>query len=54
MANKAIAYNANMCYCVVTLSNKPGLFLVASEQIEELKNILGAEIDFLCEFDGKY
>ncbi|CAH4023830.1 unnamed protein product [Pieris brassicae] len=53
VANKAIAYSANMSYCVVTLSTKPGLFLVAKDQIEELKNVLGSEIDVISEFDGQ-
>ncbi|XP_050355826.1 isoleucine--tRNA ligase, mitochondrial [Nymphalis io] len=53
VANKAIAYNPNMMYCVVTLSTRAEQFLVAKDQIEELKMVLRSEIEVLVEFEGK-
>ncbi|XP_013137867.1 PREDICTED: isoleucine--tRNA ligase, mitochondrial isoform X2 [Papilio polytes] len=54
IANKAICYSANLTYSIVTLNNKPDeLFVVASAQIECLRNILGVEIEKLIDFDGK-
>ncbi|CAK1543477.1 unnamed protein product [Leptosia nina] len=52
VANKAVAYSSSMAYCVVTLGKRQGLYLVAKDQIEEIKNVLNADIDVLCEFEG--
>ncbi|XP_072948070.1 isoleucine--tRNA ligase, mitochondrial [Epargyreus clarus] len=52
VANRAICYNPQMKYSVVTLATRPDLFLVASDQIEDLGKILATEITKLVEFSG--
>ncbi|XP_045505208.1 isoleucine--tRNA ligase, mitochondrial [Colias croceus] len=52
LANKAIAYSPSMTYCVVTLSNRNGMFLIAKDQIEELEKVLETEVTVVVEFDG--
>ncbi|XP_045762898.1 isoleucine--tRNA ligase, mitochondrial [Maniola jurtina] len=55
VANKAIAYSAQMMYAVVSLSSRPDeLFLIAQDQIQELEKVLGAEISVFVKFKGQH
>ncbi|CAH0597144.1 unnamed protein product [Chrysodeixis includens] len=55
IANRAICYNPQMKYSIVTLSGRPGeLFLVGSGLIEGLETVLHMEISKVVEFDGNH
>ncbi|CAB3254562.1 unnamed protein product [Arctia plantaginis] len=55
IANRAICFNSQMNYSLVSLSNRPGeLFLVGSALIEGLEKILAVEIIKEFEFNGQH
>lgn len=55
VANRAICYNPQLKYSIVTLSNMgEELYLIGSGLIEGLEKTLGVEIQRHLEFDGKY
>ncbi|VVC98975.1 unnamed protein product [Leptidea sinapis] len=53
VANRAISYNSNMTYCLVRLSRRTELFLIAKDQICDLRDILKDDIAVISEFNGK-
>ncbi|XP_050671425.1 probable isoleucine--tRNA ligase, mitochondrial isoform X2 [Leptidea sinapis] len=53
VANRAISYNSNMTYCLVRLSRRPELFIIAKDQICDLRDILKDDIAVISEFNGK-
>ncbi|XP_060807153.1 isoleucine--tRNA ligase, mitochondrial [Amyelois transitella] len=52
VANRAVCFNPQMKYSVVTINTHQGLFLVGSALIEGLKTVLEADISKVVEFDG--
>ncbi|XP_061380741.1 isoleucine--tRNA ligase, mitochondrial [Danaus plexippus] len=54
VANKAIAYNPSMVYCVVKMSKRSELFLIAKDQIQELERVLDCGISIVVEFEGQH
>uniref|UniRef100_A0A2H1VX30 isoleucine--tRNA ligase n=1 Tax=Spodoptera frugiperda TaxID=7108 RepID=A0A2H1VX30_SPOFR len=54
VANRAICYNPQMKYSIVSIGGKPDLFLVASGLVQPLKEVLKVEINVVAEFDGKH
>ncbi|CAH0696420.1 unnamed protein product [Spodoptera exigua] len=54
VANRAICYNRQMKYSIVSIDGRSDLFLVASGLVQQLQGILKVEINTLAEFDGQH